>query len=333
MRPSRPAHSRRERIGFSSQSGALGLAVLEHARRQGLGLSGFVSVGNKADVSSNDLLEWWDDDPDTNVVMLYMESFGNPRKFARLARRVSRHKPVIALKAGATRAGARAAGSHTAALAGSDTAVDALFHQAGVIRVRTLEELIDLAGLLSRQPLPAGPRVAVLTNAGGLGILCADACEASGLTLPTLTAASRRQAARAAAGRGKRHKPRRHAWLGDRRQLPAGSAVAACRPERGCRDRALRAARDRRPGGRRRGDRRGDPNSRRRQAGARGRDGSLASLRPPRARDVRLPRVSGRCPGQSRAVRPITRRTRDATRRTTAGRHRGRRADRRLGTR
>ena len=180
-------------IGFSSQSGALGLAVLEHARRQGLGLSGFVSVGNKADVSSNDLLEWWDDDPDTNVVMLYLESFGNPRKFARLARRVSRHKPVIALKAGATSAGARAAGSHTAALAGSDTAVDALFHQAGVIRVRTLEELIDLAGLLSRQPLPAGPRVAVLTNAGGLGILCADACEASGLTLPALTAASRRR--------------------------------------------------------------------------------------------------------------------------------------------
>jgi acetyl coenzyme A synthetase (ADP forming)-like protein len=180
-------------IGFSSQSGALGLAVLEHARRQGLGLSGFVSVGNKADVSSNDLLEWWDDDPDTNVVMLYMESFGNPHKFARLARRVSRHKPVIALKAGATTAGARAAGSHTAALAGSDTAVDALFHQAGVIRVRTLEELIDLAGLLSRQPLPAGPRVAVLTNAGGLGILCADACEVSGLTLPALTAASRRR--------------------------------------------------------------------------------------------------------------------------------------------
>ena len=128
--------------------------MLEHARRQGLGLSGFVSVGNKADVSSNDLLEWWDDDPDTNVVMLYMESFGNPRKFARLARRVSRHKPVIALKAGATTAGAKAAGSHTAALAGSDTAVDALFHQAGVIRVRTLEELIDLAGLLSRHRCP-----------------------------------------------------------------------------------------------------------------------------------------------------------------------------------
>ena len=180
-------------IGFSSQSGALGLAVLEHARRQGLGLSGFVSVGNKADVSSNDLLEWWEDDPDTRVVMLYMESFGNPRKFARLARRISRQKPVIALKAGTTTAGARAAGSHTAALAGADTAVDALFHQAGVIRVGTLEELIDLAGLLSRQPPPAGPRVAVLTNAGGLGILCADACEASGLSLPALTAASRRR--------------------------------------------------------------------------------------------------------------------------------------------
>jgi acetate---CoA ligase (ADP-forming) len=180
-------------IGFSSQSGALGLAVLERARRRGLGLSGFVSVGNKADVSSNDLLEWWQDDPETNVVMLYMESFGNPRKFARIARRVSRHKPVIALKAGTTAAGARAAGSHTAALAGSETAVEALFHQSGVIRVGTLEQLIDLAGLLSRQPLPAGPRVAVLTNAGGLGILCADACAASGLTLPALAAASRRR--------------------------------------------------------------------------------------------------------------------------------------------
>ena len=149
-----------------------------------------------------------------------MELFGNPRKFARLARRVSRHKPVIALKAGVTRAGARAAGSHTSTPAGSDTAVDALFHQAGVIRVRTLEELIDLAGLLSRQPLPAGPRVAVLTNAGGLGILCADACEASGLTLPALTAASRRRLRATAAARGERHEPRRHAWLGDRRQLP-----------------------------------------------------------------------------------------------------------------
>jgi acetate---CoA ligase (ADP-forming) len=174
-------------IGFSSQSGALGLALIEAAGARGLGLSGFVSIGNKADVSSNDLLEWWEDDEATTLVLLYLESFGNPRKFARLARRVARSKPILAMKSGHTAAGARAASSHTAALAGSDAAVDALFRQAGVLRAETLEELLDVAALLSRQPLPRGRRVAVLTNAGGLGILCADACEAAGLTLPTLS--------------------------------------------------------------------------------------------------------------------------------------------------
>jgi acetyl coenzyme A synthetase (ADP forming)-like protein len=171
------------RIGFSSQSGALGLALLEQSSAR-LGFSAFVSIGNKADVSSNDLLEWWEDDPETDVVLLYLESFGNPRKFARLSQRVARRKPILALKAGATAAGARAASSHTAALAGSEAAVDALFHQAGVLRARTLEELVDVAGLLSSQPLPRGRRVGVLTNAGGLGILCADACESAGLELP-----------------------------------------------------------------------------------------------------------------------------------------------------
>jgi acetyl coenzyme A synthetase (ADP forming)-like protein len=170
------------RIGFSSQSGALGLALLEQGSAR-LGFSAFVSIGNKADVSSNDLLEWWEDDPETDVVLLYLESFGNPRKFGRLSRRVARRKPILALKAGATAAGAKAASSHTAALAGSEAAVDALFHQAGVLRARTLEELVDVAGLLSSQPLPRGRRVGVLTNAGGLGILCADACEAAGLEL------------------------------------------------------------------------------------------------------------------------------------------------------
>src|SRR5213076_189734 len=147
----------------------------------------FVSVGNKADVSSNDLLEWWEEDDGTDVVLLYLESFGNPHKFARVAGRVARRKPVLALKAGTSNAGARAASSHTAALAGSDAAVEALFRQAGVLRARTLEELVDVAALLSSQPLPRGPRVAVITNAGGLGILCADACEAGGLELPELT--------------------------------------------------------------------------------------------------------------------------------------------------
>jgi acetyl coenzyme A synthetase (ADP forming)-like protein len=175
-------------IAFSSQSGALGLALLEKASERRLGFSSFVSIGNKADVSSNDLLEWWEDDPETEVVLLYLESFGNPGKFSRLARRVARRKPILALKAGTTNAGAKAASSHTAALAGSDTAVEALFHQAGVLRARTLEELVDATALLANQPLPRGPRVGVLTNAGGLGILCADACEESGLELPEPTA-------------------------------------------------------------------------------------------------------------------------------------------------
>jgi acetate---CoA ligase (ADP-forming) len=189
------------RIGFSSQSGALGLALLEQSSAR-LGFSAFVSIGNKADVSSNDLLEWWEDDPETDVVLLYLESFGNPRKFARLSRRIARRKPILALKAGATAAGARAASSHTAALAGSEAAVDALFHQAGVLRARTLEELIDVAGLLSSQPLPRGRRVGVLTNAGGLGILCADACEAAGLELPELAEETRAALAEVLPGEG-----------------------------------------------------------------------------------------------------------------------------------
>jgi acetyl coenzyme A synthetase (ADP forming)-like protein len=177
-------------VGFSSQSGALGLAVLERAAERRLGLSSFVSIGNKADISSNDLLEYWEDDEATDVVLLYLESFGNPRKFARVARRLARTKPIIAMKAGRTGAGARAASSHTAALAGSEAAVDALFHEAGVVRVDTLEELLDVTSLLSTQSLPRGRTVAVLTNAGGLGILCADACESAGLTLPPLAESS-----------------------------------------------------------------------------------------------------------------------------------------------
>jgi acetyl coenzyme A synthetase (ADP forming)-like protein len=173
-------------VAFSSQSGALGLALLEKAQERAIGLSAFVSIGNKADVSSNDLLEYWEDDADTNVIALYLESFGNPRRFGRIARRLARTKPVLAMKSGTTSTGARAATSHTAALAGSEAAVEALFHQAGVIRATTLGELIDAAALFATQPLPAGNRVAVITNAGGLGILCADACDAAGLELPAL---------------------------------------------------------------------------------------------------------------------------------------------------
>ncbi len=173
-------------VGMLSQSGALGLAILDHVRALHIGISSFVSVGNKADVSSNDLLAYWADDPRTEVILLYLESFGNPRKFARIAPEVARRKPIVAVKSGRSAAGTRAASSHSAALASRDVAVDALFAQAGVIRTATLEELFDVAALLSTQPVPAGPRVGVVTNAGGPGILLADACEAQGLALPAL---------------------------------------------------------------------------------------------------------------------------------------------------
>ena len=175
------------RVSMSSQSGALGLAVLEHAHTLGLGIATFVSVGNKADISGNDLLLYWDQDPDTDVILMYLESFGNPRKFSRIARRISRRKPIVAVKSGRTKAGVRAASSHTAAIASGDRAVDALFRQAGVIRTDTLEEMFDVATLLAKQPLPLGNNVAVLTNAGGPGILAADALEANQLDVPTLS--------------------------------------------------------------------------------------------------------------------------------------------------
>ncbi len=180
-------------VAMSSDSGALGLAALAVSGRLGLGISSCVSVGNRADVSSNDLLEYWEDDPGTQVILLYLESFGNPRRFARIARRVSRHKPIIAVKAGRTRAGRRAAGSHTAALAAADVAVDALFHQTGILRAETLEEMFELAAALGSQPLPRGHRVAIITNAGGPAILCADACEEIGLLVPALSATRRTQ--------------------------------------------------------------------------------------------------------------------------------------------
>jgi acetyl coenzyme A synthetase (ADP forming)-like protein len=174
-------------VAMSSDSGALGLATLAVAARLGLGIASFVSVGNRADVSSNDLLEYWEGDDTAEVILLYLESFGNPRRFARIARRVGRRKPIVAVKAGRTQAGRRAAGSHTAALAARDVAVDALFHQTGVIRAETLEELFDLAAALASQPLPPGRRVGIVTNAGGPAILCADACEAAGLSVPELS--------------------------------------------------------------------------------------------------------------------------------------------------
>lgn len=174
-------------VALASQSGALGLALLDYSKDMNIGLSTFVSVGNKADVSSNDLIEYWEQDPDTDVILLYIESFGNPRRFARLAKRIAAKKPIVAVKSGRSTAGSRAAKSHTGALATLDVASDALFRQAGVIRVSTLEELFDVANLLAHQPVPGGRRVAILTNAGGPGILAADACEANGLEVVALS--------------------------------------------------------------------------------------------------------------------------------------------------
>ncbi len=183
-----PRPPRDGRLGLLTQSGGLGLAAMEEAERRGIGLSAFLSVGNKADVSGNDLLEWWEQDEGTDAVLLYLESFGNPRRFARIARRVARTTPIVAVKAGRSRAGARAAASHTGRLlAASDATVDALFHQAGVIRVDTLDELLDTGAVLAGLPAPAGPRVAIVGNAGGLGILALDACESRGLSAPELS--------------------------------------------------------------------------------------------------------------------------------------------------
>ena len=186
-----PVYPPRGTVAMSTQSGALGLAILDYARRLDIGISSFVSVGNKADVSGNDLIQYWAEDPNTSVILLYLESFGNPKKFADIARRAGRSKPIVAVKAGRSAAGSRAAASHTGALASNDAVVDALFRQAGVIRTARLEEMFDVAALLSHQPVPRGPRVAIVTNAGGPGILAADACEANGLALPALSEATR----------------------------------------------------------------------------------------------------------------------------------------------
>ena len=180
------------RVGFASQSGAFGIAALDLARTYGIGLSSFVSAGDKADLSGNDFLQYWEADERTDVITLYLESFGNPAKFGHIARRITAHKPVIAVKSGRSAAGQRAASSHTGALlAAADTTVDALFRHAAVIRTDTVGEMFQVAAVLSRQPLPQGNRVAIVTNAGGPAILCADACEADGLRVEPLGAATR----------------------------------------------------------------------------------------------------------------------------------------------
>jgi acetyl coenzyme A synthetase (ADP forming)-like protein len=187
--PGRPPAGR---IAFASQSGAYGIAALGLAARRGVGLSSFVSMGDKADLSGNDFLRYWERDPDTDVVLLYLESLGNPRRFGQITRRMTAAKPVIAVKSGRSAAGRRAASSHTGALLeASEATVDALFDHAGVIRVETLDEQLDVAMLLAGQPLPRGGRVAIVTNAGGPGISCADACAGAGLRVEPLGEATR----------------------------------------------------------------------------------------------------------------------------------------------
>ncbi len=191
-----PTHALRGGIGFLSQSGAMGVAILNRAQQLGLGISMFASMGNKADVSGNDLIEYWDEDPDTKLVLMYLESFGNPRNFTQIARRVTRRMPVIAVKSGRTSAGAAAAASHTGALAGgADVAVDALLSQCGVIRADTIEDLFDMALAFSSQPLPRGRRVALLTDAGGPAIMATDALVAAGLEMAQLSEATKKSLA------------------------------------------------------------------------------------------------------------------------------------------
>jgi acyl-CoA synthetase (NDP forming)/GNAT superfamily N-acetyltransferase len=179
-----PVRPRRGRVGWSSQSGAIGLDLLVRATDAGLGVSTFVSFGDKADVSGNDLLQYWDADPETDVILLYMESFGNPRKFARIARRVARRKPVVAVKSARSAAGSRGAAVRTTTRDDPDAAVDALFAQAGVVRVDTLEDLLVTAAVFEACPLPSGDRVVVIGNAVGPSVLAADACVAAGLIVP-----------------------------------------------------------------------------------------------------------------------------------------------------
>jgi acetyltransferase len=184
------------RIAFMSQSGALGFAILNIAKQLDIGFSYFVSLGNRTDVSSNDMLLYWEDDPNTDLILMYLESFGNTKRFMHIARRISKRKPILAVKSGRTEAGARAASSHTGALSarqGLDLAANALLEQCGVIRVNTVEELFDLALGFSKNPLPRGNRLAILTNAGGPAIMATDAAATLGLRLAELSPRTRQE--------------------------------------------------------------------------------------------------------------------------------------------
>ncbi|MFE6687490.1 GNAT family N-acetyltransferase [Streptomyces sp. NPDC057743] len=172
--------------GIAVHSGGVGIALLDGLSRLGIGVSSFVSLGDERDVSGNDLLQWWECDGRTELALLHLESFGNPRAFSRTARRVTRRMPVLTVDAGRSTAGRRAAASHTVAAATPTMTRRALFRQAGITATDTLGELLDTAALLHSQPLPGGPRVAVISNAAGVGVLAADACAGAELAVPEL---------------------------------------------------------------------------------------------------------------------------------------------------
>jgi acetyl coenzyme A synthetase (ADP forming)-like protein len=173
----------RGKVAFLSQSGALGEVVIDYTNRLNLGLSMFISIGNKADISDIDVLQYWRDDPETQVILMYMENIENPQEFIKITREIVAHKPILAVKAGRTVSGARAISSHTGVLAGGDVGTNAFFDKCGIIRATSIEEVFDIAIALSNQPLLKGDRVAVITNAGGPGILATDAIESLGLKM------------------------------------------------------------------------------------------------------------------------------------------------------
>jgi acetyltransferase len=190
----------RGNVGFISQSGALGEAILADAARSGLGVAQFVSMGNKTDISGNDMLEYWEENDEVQVILMYLESFGNPRRFTEIARRITRKKPIITVKAGRTAAGARAASSHTGSIVGLDIATESLLEQCGVLRGSSLSEMFVQAMALANQPIPEGDRIAIVTNAGGPAILCTDALIGRGVQLAEFTDATRRALTRALPG-------------------------------------------------------------------------------------------------------------------------------------
>ena len=218
----------RGRAGFFCQSGALGSAILEKVKNRGLGISTFVSAGNRADVSGNDLLQYWEEDDATEVVMMYLESIGNPRKFSRIARRVSLRKPIVAVRSGRTTQGVPM-GHTVRQISAPQAAVDAMFRQAGIIQVDTLEDMFDVAQLLAHQPLPRGRRVAIVGNSDALGLLAADAASAVGLVVNRSVALGCRRDRRGLRGRARRGDRRPRRRLRDRGLHPAAQRLAARR--------------------------------------------------------------------------------------------------------